>query len=122
MADEVLTFPRARLSKGAGDLVQVTDVTLRRSRGRKIQGTLRDPEAGVVDGEHSNELTFKAVIPEDGFERDYDDDFEKGKVAQYRLKIPGKTYALTGKIDDLEVMSNIGGAIEFSAKVIGKSG
>lgn len=122
MADEVLTFPRARLSKGAGDLVQVTDVTLRRSKGRKLVGTLRDPEAGVADGEHANELTFKAVLDENGFERDYDSDFEKGTVAQYRLKVPGKTYALTGKIDDLEVMSNVGGAIEFSAKVIGKNG
>lgn len=122
MSEEVKTFQRARLSKGAGDLVQVTDVTLRRSKGRKIVGTLRDPEAGVADGEHSNELTFKAVLDQEGFERDYDDDFEKGSIAQYRLKVPGKTYALTGKIDDLEVTSNVGGAIEFSAKVIGKNG
>jgi hypothetical protein len=122
MGDEVKSYPRGRLSKGAGDLIQVTDVTLRRSKGRKIIGTLRDPEAGVADGEHANEISFKAVLDEEGFERDYDSDFEKGTVSQYRLKVPGKTYALTGKIDDLEITSNVGGAIEFSAKVIGKNG
>jgi len=119
---EVLTFPRARLSKGSGDLMQVTDVTLRRSMGRKLVGTLRNPEAGVSDGEHSNELTFKAVIDENGFERDWDSDFQKGTVVQFRLKLPGSTYALSGKIDDLEITSNQGGAIEFSCKVIGKNG
>jgi hypothetical protein len=41
---------------------------------------------------------------------------------QFRLKLPGSTYALSGKIDDLEITSNQGGAIEFSCKVIGKNG
>lgn len=123
MADEVLSYPKARVSKGAGDLMQVTDVTVRKSKGRKLINTLRSPAAGVADGETANEISFKAVIDENGFERDYDDDFEKGTVAQYRVKVPGgKVFTLTGKIDDLEVTSNIGGAIEFSAKVIGKSG
>ena len=123
MADEVLSYPKARLSKGAGDLMQVTDVTLRKSKGRKLINTLRSPAAGVADGETANELTFKGVLDENGFERDYDDDFEKGTVAQYRVKVPGgKTFSITGKIDDLEVTNNVGGAIEFSAKVIGKTG
>ncbi len=122
MGDEVRTYPRARLSKGAGDLIDVTDVTARFSKGRKLIGTLRNPESGVADGEHANEITFKSVLSEEGFERDYNSDYEKGTVSQYRLKVPGATFAITGKLDDLEVTSNVGGAIEFSAKVIGKKG
>ena len=122
MADEVLSFPRGRLSKGAGDLIQVTDVTVRLSKGKKLQGTLRSPEAGVTRGESANEMTFKAVIDANGFERDWKEEFDKDKVSQYRLKLPGLVISLTGQIDDLEYTSNMSGAIEFSAKVIGKSG
>jgi hypothetical protein len=77
----------------------------------------------VAEGEHNNELTFKAAIDSNGFERDWDDEYDNNTVSQYRLKVPGgKTYTLTGQIDDLDVTSNVGGAVEFSAKVIGKAG
>jgi hypothetical protein len=112
-------YPKARLSKGAGDLVDVTEVTVKFSKGRKQVGTLRNPEAGVTNGEHANEISFKCVLSEDGFERDYQSDFDNDTFAQYRLKVPGTTYSLTGLIDDLEVTSTKDGAIEFSCKVIG---
>jgi len=121
MGDEVLKYPRGRVSKGAGDLIQVTDVTVRLSKGKKLQGTLRDPEAGVTRGESANEMTFKAVIDANGFERDWKEEYDKDKVSQYRLKLPGLVVAITGEIDDLEYTTNMSGAIEFSAKIIGKN-
>jgi len=117
--DEQKFYPKGRISKGAGDLVDVTEVTVKMSKGRKQIGTLRNPTSGITNGEHANEITFKSVISEDGFERDYQKDFDNDTVAQYRLKVPGKTYALTGMIDDLEINSTKDGAIEFSCKVIG---
>lgn len=117
--DEQKFYPKGRLSKGAGDLVDVTECTVKASKGRKQVGTLRNPTSGVTNGEETNELTFKCVLSQDGFERDFEADYQKDKFAQYRLKVPGKTYTINGMIDDLEITSTKDGAIEFSAKVIG---
>jgi len=117
--DEQKFYPKGRISKGSGDLVDVTEVTVKMSKGRKQVATLRNPEAGITNGEHVNEISFKSVLSEDGFERDYQADYDNDKIAQYRFKIPGKTYAITGMIDDLEITSTKDGAIEFSCKVIG---
>jgi len=80
--DEQKFYPKGRISKGAGDLVDVTEVTVKMSKGRKQIGTLRNPTSGITNGEHANEITFKSVISEDGFERDYQKDFDNDTVAQ----------------------------------------
>lgn len=118
MASEQKFYPKGRLSKGAGDLVDVTEVTIKLSKGRK-QGTLRNPEAGVTNGEHVSEITFKSVLSSDGFGATTSRISTRTSSRSTGSKVPGKTYTINGMIDDLEVTSTKDGAIEFSCKVIG---
>ena len=119
-ASEQKYYPKGRLSLGSGDLIDVTDVGLKASKGRKLVATIRQNPSGFTDGEANNEITFKSALSEDGFERDFWGKWQKGEVVQLRLKVPGKTFVQTGVFDDLEITSNVGGHIEFSAKHIGK--
>lgn len=113
-------FPKARISVGAGDLQNATDVNVKGSRGRKLVPTMRKKVAGYTDGEANDEVSFKMAIDEDGFERNFLKKWQKGEFVQLRVKVPGETITLNGVFDEPTITSNVGGHIEFEIKCMGK--
>lgn len=119
MSDDYKLFPKGRLAMGGGDLQDITEIQQKESNGAKNIGTMRNPTAGAAEGEHTNEMTWKGVVSQDGFERDFRAAKRKMKVVQMRFKLPGETITQTGVITSLEVTSNKDGAIEYSCTHIG---
>lgn len=114
-----LFYPRGRVAMGAGDLNDAYDIAIARAKGVKQESTLRMDPAGTSRGPKTGSITFKSKISETGFERDYDGPYERHENVQVRVKIPGKTYVCVGQLDDLNVTSNVDGAIDFSCKIVG---
>jgi hypothetical protein len=121
MADnEQKFYPKAKISMGAGDLLDVTDVNVKGSRGRKLVATMRKPVGGYTDGEPADEITFKSAVSEDGLERDYWSKWKKGDFVQLRVKAADETIVMNGVFDDISLSSNVGGHMEFEIKCMGK--
>ncbi len=121
MSNELPKFPKARLSQGAGDLIDVFDVSLGCEDGRKLVSTLRANPAGWTPGARVDTVTFKMGISAAGFERDWWKKWEKGEEVQTRLKVPGKTFTTVGPLTKPQITSNVDNWIEFQISHIGKT-
>lgn len=113
-------YPKGRLAQGSGDLIDVSDITLGYSDGEKHVNTLRQDGAGSTSGPRNTTLSFTSKISETGFERDWMGHYHKRSVLQYRLKVPGKTFTLEGRLSNPQIVSNIDGEIVFTVTVIVK--
>lgn len=82
-------FSKAFIAQGNGDLTKVTNLSVSLANGGKQVHTLRKPGAGVTIGPPESEISFDFVIGEDGFERDYVRDVQRGTIRQLRVKTPG---------------------------------
>lgn len=82
-------FSKAFVAQGNGDLVKVTNVSMSLTNSGKQVHTLRKSGAGVTIGPPESEVSFDFVIGEDGFERDYIRDVQRGTIRQLRFKAPG---------------------------------
>lgn len=122
MADskDFLDYPKGRYSLGPGDLIDVFDVNVAYEDGEKAVSTLRNNPAGSTHGARSCRHTFKSAISEESFERDWMGKYRKREVVQGRLKVPGKTFTITGRLTQPQVVSNIDNFIEFTVSVIGR--
>jgi hypothetical protein len=118
--DDFQDYPKARLSLGPGDLIDVYDVNGTWEDGEKIVATLRANPSGSVGGTRSFSLTFKSAISANGFERDFLGPYEKRKVQRLRLKLPGKTIVATGRFTKPSITSNVDNFIDFSIGIIGR--
>jgi|GEM_PF-5127381 len=119
MADTNLKYPKARLSFGAGDLIDVYDANLNITDGRQLVSTLRVNPSGWTEGKHSSNLTFKSAVSEEGFERDYLKKWKKGETVRIRLKVPGKTITISGVLTNPVLTNNTDGFIDFSISTLG---
>lgn len=120
MADDFLDYPKAQVSLGSGDLLDVQDVTLALTDNEKNVSTLRQNPAGSTGGARGAELSFKSAISKEGFERDYIANWKKRKVVQARLKLPGKVFPVTGRLTKPQITSNVDNWIEFSVSLLGR--
>ena len=121
MSDEFADYPKGRVSIEGGDLVDVYDINLAFTDGEKTVSTLRQNPAGSTGGARSVSATMKSAISESGFERDYWNHYRRRKVIQMRLKVPGKTFVLTGRYTTPGLTSNVDNFTDFSIQLIGKS-
>lgn len=123
MADskDFLDYPKGAFALGAGDLIDVVDVNMAFEDGEKVVATLRQNPAGSTGGAKSCTTTFKTVVSEASFERDYMGLYTKRKVVKGRLKVPGLVFTCTGRFTKPQIVSNIDNAIEFTISIIGKA-
>lgn len=119
--NEVEFYGKAFLAQGNGDLVTVTNYSVKMSNGAKQKHTLRRPGAGMTKGLRENEITFDFLIGENGFERDFVRDMDEGKVKQLRSKLPGgATLVYNGCYSDLQLDAPLDDAVKGTITFKGK--
>ena len=120
--EEQLFFPKGFLAMGNGDLTTVTNAKHSLENGGKQVSTIRRPQAGVTLGPGSSSLTFDAVVPETGIERDFYRDCQRGTIRQVRLKNPaGKVLVMNGIFSQVETEFPLDGEVKVSCTFIGKT-
>jgi hypothetical protein len=122
MADEQLVYPQAFIAQGNGDLLQVTNFTLSFTNGAKLKHTLRRKGAGHTLGNPETTVTYDAEIDEDGPERNYWRDAQRGTIRQLRAKIPGGRTTLTvnGVYSQVDLDGPLDDATKVKCTFIGK--
>ena len=120
MSKEFADYPKGRFAVGGGDLNDAYDIALMLEDGETVVSTIRKNPAGSTGGKRKAEVTFKSAISEDGFERDYMANYQKRKVIQGRLKVPGKTFVIEGRFSQPQINSNVDNFVDFSIKLVGK--
>lgn len=118
--DDFSDYPKGQLSMGPGDLIDITDITLNFEDGEKAVATLRQNPAGSTFGMKSVKLQANAAISHAGFERDWFTKYDKREVIEFRVKVPGMVFTLTGRLTTLSVASNVDDVIKFGFSVIGR--
>lgn len=121
MATDFLDYPKGRWALGAGDLLDVFDVSVQMEDGETAVTTLRRNPGGSTGGKRVAKATFKMAISEEGFERDYMGKWRKREVVEGRLKVPGLTFAVKGRFTAPQIMSNIDSFVEFQITILGKN-
>ncbi len=115
-----LDYPKGRLAQGPGDLIDVSDIGLAYADGEKHVHTLRRNASGSTSGGRGVTLSFTTKLSEAGFERDWMGVYLAREVKQYRLKVPGRTFVIEGRLSAPNITSNVDGEITFTVQVIGK--
>ncbi len=120
MADDFKQFPMGAVAMGNGDLIDVTNVKITTKRANKLVHTLRRSGAGKVHGTEETTVTFDAVVPEDGAERDYLADLKAGRIKKLRYKVPGETGTVTGSTDERSLELALDAAVKYSISFSGR--
>lgn len=118
--DDFADYPKGTVSQGAGDCVDVTDWAFDGEDGEKIVSTLRQNPAGSTFGTRSGKLTFTSAISHAGFERDWFGKWMKREVVEIRLKLPGLTISITGRLSGPGATGSVDDFIKCKFMVIGK--
>ena len=122
MADKLKIYPTGSIAMGNGNLLQVTNVRhMVKTAGSKIIHTIQQAARGVFRGPEESELSFDAVVDEDGYERDYLKMVKNGTIRQLRLKVPGETIAFEGMAHERSQEFAVDNAIKYAIAMIGKS-
>lgn len=104
---EHLNYPKARIAISGGDLVDVYDVNLAVADGRQLVSTLRKNPSGSTEGKRAATLTFKSALSEAGEERPYWADWDRKRKITARVKVPGKTFTITGVLTNPGLQSGL---------------
>ncbi|HEX4334696.1 MAG TPA: hypothetical protein VH062_02215 [Polyangiaceae bacterium] len=120
MSDDFKVYPKARVAFGAGDLVQAVNVKTNIKNNAKLQHTLKRSPAGITKGPEEGEVSFDALVDEDGFERDYLKAVKALTIVQIRVKFPGETMTFTGAFTERPAEGSVDDAIKYSCHLIGK--
>jgi hypothetical protein len=118
--DDFADYPKGQISMGAGDLIDITDITLNFEDGEKPVATLRQNPAGSTFGTRSVKLQANAAISHAGFERDYFTKYDKRENIEFRVKVPGMTLSIIGRLTTPSLSSNVDDVIKFGFSVIGR--
>ncbi len=114
-------YPKARISQGPGELFDATDITVTYADGEKAVSTLRKNNAGSTSGARTSSISYSSAISEEGFERDYMQNYHKRKVLQYRIKLPGGTILThEGRLSNPVINSTVDGEVKFTVTVVTK--
>lgn len=120
MADNQLKrYPRGQM-KMAGDLVQVTNASFKKTNNAKLMHTLRKSPSGVVLGHNEATFSFEAIVDEDGQERDWDNIQGKGLFKTFQFIRPATDAAVViGVVADLETSMASDGAVTLRGNGVG---
>jgi hypothetical protein len=118
--DDFADYPKGQVAMGSGDLIDATNIQLSFKDGEKHVATLRQNPAGSTHGTRGVELTLNSAISHAGFERDWFGKYDKREVIEFRFKVPGLTFVVTGRLSEPEVTSDVEDVIKFKAKIVGR--
>lgn len=121
MSDDMPLYPKGSIAMLNGDLQDVVNVKIVQKNGGKIIHTMRVPSAGVFIGNHETDVTFEAVVSQNGPERDYFADIKAGKIRKLRIKIPGETFSVIGMATERSLELPLDDAIKYSINFIGRT-
>jgi hypothetical protein len=121
MADDLKLFPRGSIALDSGDLMDVTNVKVTQKRDVKTVDTLRATAAGIFIGHESTSLSFEAVCPSTGPERDYYAMLRTGKIKTFRIKIPGETFAVVGAVSQRVLDLPSDAPLKYNIEAVGKT-
>ncbi len=114
-------FPKAFIAQGNGDLVRVTDFSIKYGNDGKEVHTLREDGAGVTFGVRASSISFNFPVGENGFERDYIKAIQDRKIVQLRCKVPGgKVLTFTGAYISISLDAPLDDAVKGSVEFVGK--
>lgn len=122
MADvnDFADYPKGRVALGAGDLIDVFDWGFEGEDGETIVATIRQNPGGSTFGKRSGKMNLQCAISHAGFERDWLGKWQKREVVEIRLKIPGITITVVGRLTQPRITGNVDNFITFTIAVIGK--
>lgn len=120
MATEYLNYPKLKISMNGGDLVDVYDVQMAFEDGETSVSTMRQNPSGSTGGKRNCKVTFKSAQSEAGPERPYWADYAKRKVNTIRIKAPGVTHVVTGRLTSPSVSGNVDSFADMSWTLMGK--
>lgn len=115
-------YPQTYIAMGNGDLIDVTDLNVDFGNGAKNVHTLRRQCAGQTLGNREATVTFNSAISEDGPERNYWKDCQRGIVRQIRVKVPGGETVLvcTGRFSKVTLDGPLDAETKVSCTFIGR--
>ena len=117
---EIPLYPRGQISFGAGDLVQVTNVTFAYTHGTKLKHTLKRSPSGKVLGNQELSGKFDCEIDQDGPERDYFARVASGEEVNMRLKLPNLTKNIVGVLVSIDGDMPLDDAVKLTINWVGK--
>lgn len=122
MATTFDDYPKGKIALEGGELQDAYDINLAFTDNETSVHTFRGngQPSGSTGGKREAKCTFKSAISKAGFERDYLGNWHKRKVIQLRVKLPGKTVTITGRLTEPSVTSNVDGFVDFSCSLKGK--
>ena len=118
--DDFSDFPKGSVSQGPGDLIDCFGWGFNGEDGEKIVATLRQNPAGSTFGTRSGTLDIESAISHAGFERDWFGKWMSREVVELRLKMPGITITVTGRLTKPSVSANVDDFIKFKISCIGR--
>lgn len=115
-------YGKLKMSVGGGELTDCYDISGTIEDGETDVHTLRDNgmARGSTPGKRKAEITWKNYVSSKGFERDYFRDALARKVKQVRVKFPGVTLVVTGRLRAISFTGNVDSPIDFTLKVSGR--
>lgn len=119
MSQDLPIFPRGTVAMGSGDLTQVTTFKIKITNGAKLKHSLRKSPSGVTFGHREVSGSFDVEVPEAGEERDYWEMVAAGTIKTLRIKIPGRTLAVTIATSDIEMELPSDDAIKQTVSYVG---
>lgn len=119
-SSEIPFFPRGQISFGAGDLVQVTNVTFTYTANTKLKHSLKRSPSGKVVGNKELSGKFDVELDEDGPEREYFARVDSGEEVSMRLKLPNLTKNVVGALVGIDGEMPLDDACKLTVNWIGK--
>lgn len=117
--EEFANYPKPRIAMGGGDLVDVYDLTINGEDGETAVHTLRRNPAGSTGGKRTFKIAFKSALSEAGPERSYLRDYMKRKVLSMRVKMPGITMTIKGRLTSPAIAGNLDSFISMDFTLLG---
>jgi len=117
---EIKFFPRAQISMGAGDLVQVTSFSYSYTNNAKLKHSLKRSPSGKTLGNKEVSGKFHMEIDEDGPERDVHARIDTGEEVNLRFKLPSYTKNFVGLLSSVDVEGPLDDAVSFDVAFLGK--
>lgn len=117
---ELPVYPRGQMGFGAGDLMQITDISFDYTNNGQLKHTLKRSPSGKTFGNKELSGSFTVIVDEDGLERDYFARVENGEEVDMRMKIPQLTKGIVGALSGISGSLPLDDAIEFTVNWFGK--
>jgi hypothetical protein len=115
-------YPHGKIAVEGGELQDAYDISCTFEDSEKDVHTFRNggQPSGSVGGHRRLTVTFKSKISRTGFERDFLGNWNRRKVIQVKVKVPGKTITCTGRFRNPSFTTTSESEVDFAITHAGK--